>query len=44
MVYFQDADSDPDPVIYYQASWEEIRSFFQKEMPRIARKLIIQDG
>ncbi|MCX5977024.1 MAG: nucleotidyl transferase AbiEii/AbiGii toxin family protein [Coprothermobacterota bacterium] len=44
LVYFQDADSDPDPMIYFQASWEGIRSFFQREMPQIARTLIIQDG
>lgn len=44
LVYFQDADSDPDPVIYFRASWKGIRSFFQKEIPQIARKLVTQDG
>lgn len=44
LVYFQDADSDPDPVICFQASWKEIRSFFQKEIPQIAKKLVMQEG
>jgi hypothetical protein len=44
LVYFQDADSDPDPVICFQASWQEIRRFFQKEIPRITEKLVMQEG
>jgi hypothetical protein len=44
MVYFRDADGDPDPVVYFQASWQEIQGFFQRELPQLARKLVIQEG
>lgn len=40
LVYFEDAESDPEPEIYFNASWEEIKAFFEKEIPRITRELI----
>jgi len=40
LVYFEDAESDPEPEIYFKADWEEIKDFFETEIPRITRELI----
>jgi hypothetical protein len=42
LVYFTDAESDPEPEIYFKVSWQEIKKFFKKEVPAIADKIIIQ--
>lgn len=38
--YFADAENDPAPRIFFKASWREVKNFFKKEAPRIARKLL----
>jgi hypothetical protein len=40
LVYFEDAEDDPDPQIYFKASWKDVKKFFTKEVPAIARKII----
>ncbi len=40
MIYFEDAESDPEPEILFEASWQEIKLFFNKEIPIIAKRLI----
>lgn len=40
LVYFQDAESDPDPDIQFTAQWDEIKKFFVHEIPVIADRLI----
>ena len=40
LVYFEDAESDPDPEIYFDANWKKIKSFFTKEIPIIAHKIM----
>ncbi|MFH1233939.1 MAG: nucleotidyl transferase AbiEii/AbiGii toxin family protein [Patescibacteria group bacterium] len=40
LVYFNDAESDPEPKIYFDASWRKVKSFFTKEIPLIARKIM----
>ena len=40
LVYFADAESDPEPEIYFKASWKEVKDFFEKEIPRITVELI----
>ncbi|MBI5230075.1 MAG: nucleotidyl transferase AbiEii/AbiGii toxin family protein [Candidatus Magasanikbacteria bacterium] len=40
MMYFEDAENDPEPVIYFSATWKQVKSFFIKEISIIARKLI----
>jgi hypothetical protein len=42
MVYFEDAESDPEPEIFFKASWKEVKKFFEKEIPIIAKKLILK--
>ena len=40
LVYFEDAESDPEPEIFFKASWREVKEFFKKEIPIITKKLI----
>ena len=40
LVYFEDADADLDPEIYFKVTWKEVKRFFTKEIPMIAKKII----
>lgn len=40
MVYFEDAENDPNPQIFFKADWEEVKLFFQKEIPFIVKNLL----
>lgn len=40
LVYFEDAESDPDPEIYFEANWKKVKKFFTKEIPIIADKIM----
>lgn len=40
LVYFVDAESDPEPEIYFKSNWNEVKAFFEKEIPRITAEII----
>ena len=40
LVYFEDAESDPEPEINFDANWKKVKDFFIKEIPIIADKVI----
>ncbi|MFH1175610.1 MAG: nucleotidyl transferase AbiEii/AbiGii toxin family protein [bacterium] len=40
MVYFDDAESDPNPEIYFNASWSGVKKFFSKEIPKITKGIM----
>jgi len=40
LMYFEDAEMDPEPEIFFQATWPEVKRFFQTEIPRLTKKLI----
>lgn len=40
LVYFEDAENDPEPEIYFKASWNMVKKFFIKEIPVIANKVM----
>ena len=40
LVYFEDAESDPEPEIYFNTKWPEIKDFFETEIPIITKELI----
>ncbi|KKP43635.1 MAG: hypothetical protein A3C58_00850 [Candidatus Staskawiczbacteria bacterium RIFCSPHIGHO2_02_FULL_34_10] len=40
LVYFQDAEDDPEPEIYFKATWKEVKKFFSREISIIAKKII----
>jgi len=35
MVYFDDAETDPEPEIYFKANWLQVKKFFKKEIPAL---------
>lgn len=39
LIYFEDADNDESPVLYFKANWRTIKIFFQEEVRRLAKKL-----
>lgn len=41
LIYFDDAESDPDPEIYFKTTWKEVKKFFEKEIPKIIKELVI---
>ena len=40
LVFFDDAEDDPMPTLFFKASWEEVKAYFRKEVPAIAKKII----
>ena len=40
LVYFEDAESDPEPEIYFKANWNTVKRFFRKEISIITRKVM----
>lgn len=40
MLYFDDAENDLMPALFFDATWDEIKKYFRAEVPRIAKKLI----
>lgn len=40
LVYFEDAEGDPEPEIYFEANWNTVKKFFIKEIPIIANKVM----
>ncbi|MEK7496028.1 MAG: nucleotidyl transferase AbiEii/AbiGii toxin family protein [Patescibacteria group bacterium] len=42
LVYFNDAESDPAPEIYFKASWKDVKDYFKKEILNITNKMIIK--
>ncbi len=40
LVYFEDAESDPEPEIYFKANWNTVKKFFRKEIPIITYKIM----
>jgi predicted nucleotidyltransferase component of viral defense system len=40
MVYFEDAESDPNPELNFKADWKEVKNFFKKEIPLVMKRLI----
>ncbi len=40
LTYFEEAEEDPQPQIFFNASWENIKQYFLKIVPEIANKLL----
>lgn len=40
LVYFSDAEDDPDPEIYFSADWTTVKNFFEKEVIIVAKNLL----
>ena len=40
LVYFEDAEEDPMPKIFFDATWKEIKQYFQREIPNITKEFL----
>ncbi|MDD4358677.1 MAG: nucleotidyl transferase AbiEii/AbiGii toxin family protein [Candidatus Pacebacteria bacterium] len=40
LTYFEDAENDPYPIIYFDADWNKVKEFFKKEIPLLTKKSI----
>ncbi|TSC83696.1 MAG: hypothetical protein G01um101417_430 [Parcubacteria group bacterium Gr01-1014_17] len=40
MTYFDDAENDPMPTLFFDATWEDIKVYFRTEVARIAKKML----
>lgn len=40
LVYFEDAEEDPMPKLFFEASWKEIKEYFKKEIPRVTKEFL----
>lgn len=40
LVYFKDAEKDPEPEIYFKATWKDVKKFFNSEIPKIMKEII----
>lgn len=39
IVYFQDAEADPEPKIFFKASWKEIKKYFTREAKTLVKEI-----
>lgn len=40
LVYFEDAEDDPMPELYFSVTWKTIKEFFNKEVPFVTKRVI----
>lgn len=40
LVYYEDAEGDPNPEIFFDANWQKIKTFFNKEIPLIMKRVV----
>ena len=40
LVYFDDADQDPMPKIFFKTTWPEIKKYFKREVPRLTKEFL----
>lgn len=40
LMYFADAEPDPMPKIFFNASWPDIKKYFRKEVPEVTKRLL----
>jgi len=40
LIYFEDAEGDPMPELFFDASWENIKKYFEEEVPAVAKKIL----
>ena len=40
LLYFEDAEQDPMPKIFFKVTWKEIKQYFQREVPRLTKEFL----
>lgn len=43
LVYFDDAEADPEPEIVFKVNWAEVKKYFKKEVLKIADNIILKN-
>ncbi|MBI4268611.1 hypothetical protein HY627_02160 [Candidatus Uhrbacteria bacterium] len=43
LTYFDDAEADSMPTLFFKTTWTEIKAYFRREVPRLARELLHLD-
>jgi hypothetical protein len=41
LAYFEDAERDPMPKIFFNATWKDIKKYFEREVPKIAKEILL---
>jgi len=40
LVYFDDAEPDTDPIIFFDVTWQTVKKFLQTEVPKVTKEII----
>lgn len=40
LAYFADAENDQLPRLFFSATWEQVKKYFTREVPRVARQIL----
>jgi len=40
LVYFADADEDPEPVLFFKTTWKEVQDFFRREVAAVTQHTV----
>lgn len=40
LVYFEDAEDDPEPKLFFDADWDTVKSHFKAEVPKVTKELL----
>lgn len=40
LAYFEDAEKDPMPRLFFKVAWREVKKFFTKEVPKITKEFL----
>ena len=40
LVYFADAEEDPIPNLHFEVKWQDVKKFFEKEVPKLTREML----
>lgn len=40
LTFFDDAEKDPMPELFFSADWKTVRKYFQEEVPKLAKKIL----
>jgi len=40
LMYFDDAEQDPMPELFFNVTWREIKKYFQQEIPKITKEFL----
>lgn len=40
LIFFEEAEEDPDPKIFFEATWEQVKQYFLDIVPDLANKLL----